>query len=78
MQAEDGMWHLWGPRVQPSLGSGHPNPPRVVGETGGRLMGGYCSFDDPKWREMEGGKPRLTLASKRIKKGFKRVKRKEG
>ena len=73
------MWHLWGPRVQPSPGSGHPNPPRVVGEGGRRLMGGYFSSDDPKWREMwGGGKPRLTLASKRIKKGFKRVKRKEG
>ena len=78
MQGEDGMWHLWGPRVQPSPGSGHLNPPRVVGEGGGRLRGGYFSSDDPKWREMCGGKPRLTLASKRIKKGFKRVKRKEG
>lgn len=72
------MQHLWGSRVQPSLGSGHSDAPRVVGYADGRLMGGYCSPDDPKRKEIQVEKHRLTLASKRIKKGFKRVKRSEG
>jgi len=50
----------------------------VLRDADGRLTGRYCSPDDPKWREIEGGKHGLTLASKRIKKGFKRVKRNEG
>ena len=65
------MWRLWGPRVQPSLGSGHLNPPRVVGEAGGRLTGGYCSSDDPKWREMEQGKAQIDWQARGLKKDLR-------
>ena len=73
-----GLQHLLGSGTQPSPESRHPNPPSVLRDADGRLTGRYCSPDDPKWREIEGGKHGLTLASKRIKKGFKRVKRNEG
>ena len=51
----------WGPaslglQGPTSPGAGNPDPSRVVGEVGGSSMGGYCPPEDPKWREISGGK----------------------
>lgn len=52
-------------------GLGTPTPPRVVGEAGGRLTGGYCSSDDPKWREMERGKAQIDWQARGLKKDLR-------